>query len=170
MLPMSLKNSHSLEKQHGGALAIAVFVIIVMALLAAALSRTISSSTDQSSYEVLGTRAKFAAETGLEIMLGRVFPIDPDDEIANFCETEVFQHVYFDDPTITGLQQCNTLISCRMSNPDDAGVLYYHIQAVGTCKDSFLGSSNTPNSLDYTCNTSDAFCVSRSMEVEAKSL
>ncbi len=53
---------------------IALFVIVVMALLAAAMGRFLVDSGEKNTVEVRSVRALLAAQSGLEVALYRLFP------------------------------------------------------------------------------------------------
>jgi MSHA biogenesis protein MshP len=142
-------------KQTGSSLVIAIFVIVVMSALAAAIQSNISASVDQSVHEVLGTRALFAAETGNELALAQVFPVSG---VAANCIAS--QQTYF---SVAGLEQCVIATAC--STQAYAGTDYYSISSTGTCKSKLAGDAT-----DFSCSISDKVCVTRSIEVEAKAL
>ena len=64
------------SEQRGSMLVIALFVIIVMALLGLTLSRLLSSSSDAIIHEVYGQRALNAARAGVEEQIALAFPIN----------------------------------------------------------------------------------------------
>lgn len=153
----------SLKQQQGGALAIAVFVIVVMSLLTMAISRNISASSSQTVHEVLGTRALLAAEAGNEIILSQIFPIaagaDPGKQQCPATNTIRFTH--------NGLTNCVVTTTC-LSEPDPVVATedaFYFVESTGVCK---VASSNTAS--DFSCQNTDDICVSRKVEVEAKAL
>lgn len=153
------------KKQQGGALAIAVFVIIVMSLLSVAISRSISASSNQTMYEVLGTRALLAAEAGNEMTLRQIFPLatsgNPQPAIENCPADSTFR---FDSLNINGLNDCVVTTTCRSepSPVDQAQNAYYFVESTGVCK-AVMQSNNT----DFSCQNTDETCVSRRVEVEA---
>lgn len=149
-------------KQSGSAMIIAVFIIVVMAVLATSLNKNIASSTSQVTNEVLGTRALLAAEAANERALVALFPLDGS---APACPVGD-QQFYF---TGIGFNQCVALTSCTTRTTAD-GSQYFRIGSTGVCKSSFVGSNNTPNLSDVNCLSSDKVCVSRTVEVEAKAL
>ena len=61
-------------RMRGSALMIALFVIVVMALLAAAMGRFLVDSGEKNTVEVRSVRALLAAQSGLEVALYRLFP------------------------------------------------------------------------------------------------
>ena len=81
---MSLKLALSQNKQHGSALVVAVFIIVVMLAIVLALSRILLSSSDSVVYEVQGTRALFAAQSGMELALTELFPRSGASNCSNW--------------------------------------------------------------------------------------
>ena len=63
-----------LASQRGSAIMVALFVIVIMALLAAAMGRFLVDSGEKNTVEVRGVRALMAAQSGLEIALYRLYP------------------------------------------------------------------------------------------------
>ncbi len=63
------------SKQRGSALIVSVFIITVMAAFAAAMIRIDWSGQDMTSREVFATRAWFAAHSGNEYVLSKLFPL-----------------------------------------------------------------------------------------------
>lgn len=146
-------------KQLGSSLIIAVFIIVVMSLLAASLSRNISSSSAQVNNEVLGTRALFAAESGNEKALAQIFPTATG--AVSSCVAS--QQMYL---TTIGFGQCTVISTC--ATQISGGVSYYYISSTGACKAGMSGNNSSPNSTDALCLSSDKVCVSRTVDVEAK--
>lgn len=147
--------------QRGSSLIIAVFIIVVMAVLATSLNKNIASSSSQVNYEVLGTRALLASEAGNEAMLTQLFPIDGSGAI---CPVGTQQRYL----TTAGLNQCTVASTCSETTIE--GKTYYSIVSTGVCKVNFVGDNSNPNLADANCTSSDALCVSRTVEVEAKTL
>lgn len=144
------------SSQTGSALAIAVFIIVVMALLAAGISKSISSSSEQTVFEVYGTRALFAAESANERMLALIFPISIDGSDAAACVSS--QSTKFTQP---GLVNCVATTTCTLNEPVGSDTQYYQIVSTGVCK--------TYESTDVSCGN-EKICASRTIEVEAKAL
>ena len=154
----------SLKRQQGGSLAIAVFVIVVMSLLAVAIGRISSTSSEQVSYEVLGIRARLAADSAAELMLGQLF--HPTAPILD-CAVPVSQQWYF---TEQGLLNCNAEVERRRVDPDGTSLFYYQIRATGVCKGQLSGDAGTPDDQDKKCLAGDVVCVSRRIEIEARGI
>ena len=141
-LPNQLAN-----KQKGSALVIAIFIIIVLSALGAALVNMLDSSQEGTAFEVLGTRAYTAAQSGLQWQLSEVFPLngsaiacksqaDINSRTPNFSNTQ-------------GLAQCNVNVTCSNFELDD--IRYYSIVSIGQC-------------------SIDGEVTSRKLAVEARSL
>lgn len=144
-------------KQRGSSLVIAVFIIVVFAILSLSITQTISSSTDQNVNEILGTRSLLAADTATELVLTQIFPLNnaPYSCIAK-------QQLYF---ATAGLENCNAVVSCQevsIGNND-----YFEIVSTGVCKAALVGNSGAPASADEICSALET-CVSRTLEVEAR--
>lgn len=148
--------SNKKELQRGSSLIVAVFLIVVFAILSLGITQTISSSTDQNINEILGTRALLAAESGNEIALQQLFPISG---LAPNCVATQQTYFYTD-----GLLHCNVLTSCKEQTVSD--VSYYQVVSTGICKAFLQGSNANKQSIDSRCLANE-LCVSRTIEVEA---
>ncbi|WP_085298412.1 hypothetical protein [Cognaticolwellia mytili] len=133
----------SINKNRGSALVIAIFVIIVISLLGAALVKMMASSQESLAFEVLGTRAYTAAQSGAQWQLSQVFPLNNATSSCINAETaKTFNNV-------EGLAQCEAKVSCSMFT--NSGTTYYTITSIGECD-------------------IDGEKASREIEVEARSL
>ena len=149
--------------QRGSSLVLALFIIVVMSLLGAAMLRMMSTSSETIAYEVVGTRAYQAANIGLQQGLTQIFPlhvgliVDPNhcDGIATTA-TANGDRPLENWANITSFNNVAGLMNCRAVNItcDDIkieGVTYYRIESTGQCD---IGSEIT----------------SRTVAVEARSL
>jgi len=150
--------SHTRTSQNGSALAIAVFIIVVMAVLAAGITKSISSSSDQVVYEVLGTRALFAAESANEKGLAQIFPLTGSANVSVCVASQTT------DFSQIGLVNCVATTTCTLNEPTNSNTKYYQIVSTGVCKARLLNDAS-----DYSCGN-EKICVSRTIEVEAKVL
>ncbi|MBV1840185.1 type II secretion system protein [Photobacterium ganghwense] len=75
------------HKQHGSALIVSLFVIVVMSLLAAAMIRVDWANQDITTKEVLGTRAWFTAHSANEVTLSELFPLNQPPNTAACTNT-----------------------------------------------------------------------------------
>ena len=141
-------------RMRGSALMIALFVIVVMALLAAAMGRFLVDSGEKNTVEVRSVRALLAAQSGLEIALYQLFPNRPAASSPNRCSLVLATQQFNDN---IGLAGCQVVVSCRevpvtYNNQSNTG---YRLESVGTCGSSDLNSANPD------------FAVSRTLMVEA---
>ena len=98
--------------QRGSALVIAVFVIVVMLALALSMARLLSSSAESVVYEVQGNRSLFAAQSGLELALPKLFPLGAT--AATACPANISNPVSFSDAALNG---CSVTVSCTAYPP-----------------------------------------------------
>ena len=127
------------QKQHGSALVIALFIIVVMALLVGAMSKLLSASSESVSYEVLGTRAFFAAQSGMERTLSLLYALDQINVTS--CPT---LPPLIDFSAVAGLEQCNATLSCApAASTTETGVTHFYLTSTGRCGTGGVSSSRT---------------------------
>lgn len=120
--------------QKGSALVIAIFVIVIMSLLGAGLVRMLSSSSESVVYEVYGTRAYAAAQTGIQWQLTQIFPL-------NIAEITCADTTNTPDVSATaGLQSCIINVECD-SSVTLHGIQYYTITSRATCTNAEITTS-----------------------------
>ncbi|MGY3941925.1 pilus assembly PilX family protein [Aeromonas tecta] len=149
---MSLKPSiPGKASQRGSAIMIALFVIVIMALLAAAMGRFLLDSGEKNTAEVRGVRALMAAQSGLEIALYRLYPNGQWQGQQCAASTSL----RFTD---AGLVGCQVIVSCTKIPVSAAGITQtgYHFSSEGRCGDPGTNSGPNPD-----------FAVSRTLVVEA---
>lgn len=127
---MSLnRRSNGYRQQQGSMLVIALFILVVISLLVASLSRILSSTADSVANEVYSAKAYFASDSGMEYGIYQVlnnssacatFPSPPIPDIPFAINGEV------------GLENCSVSIECQMIELPDTGKQYYLI-STGTC-------------------------------------
>ncbi len=151
---MSL-DSRSPRVMRGSALMIALFVIVVMALLAAAMGRFLVDSGEKNTVEVRSVRALLAAQSGLEVALYRLFPNRTLAQPAPPALCPATTSVNF--TANPGLAGCQAVVRCGSVPVTYNGTVTngYRLESVGTC-----GTS------DFTSDSPD-FMVSRTVMVEA---
>lgn len=129
---------NSLYHQRGAALAVAVFIIVVMSLIGMAMVRILGNSTSATVSEVLGARAQAAARNGAEILLVDLFPLNSANADDTLCPartaslpTTVVVQANF---SIDGLANCNTKVFCdqaELTAPYSG--IHFRIIAQGSC-------------------------------------
>lgn len=108
--------SSSLASQTGSALVVAIFIITVMSMMAAAMIKINASQAVTTTQEILGTRAWFAAHSGIEISLNKLFPIgDPNQMLT--CEAIPTQIPLVD------FKGCRVTVTCDQFSANDNTVV-----------------------------------------------
>lgn len=130
------------NKQSGSALVIAIFVLVIMTLIGSALIRMQSSAAETVVYEVMGSRAYAAAQSGIQWQLTEVFPLG----IGKMqCKRNSAGAIEINEPDISGvagLENCQFDISCDDSI-SHAGVQYYKLASTGSCSVAGIETSRT---------------------------
>lgn len=141
------------KKMGGSALMIALFVIVVMAMLAAGMGRFLLDSSEKNTVEVRSVRALLAAQSGLEVALYRLFPNRQAAQPPAMCELS--KTISFTGNP--GLVDCQAVVQCRTVTTTYNGVTStgYRLESVGSCGDDNLDGA------------SPDFRVSRTLMVEA---
>ena len=145
--PLSFPSTRA--AQHGSAIMVALFVIVIMALLAAALGRFLVDSDEQYAVEIRGVRALMAAQSGLEIGLYRLYPNNHWNAQSCAALNSAF--------TVSGLVDCRVKLTCQPVPVSTAtGTLTgYRLRSEGSCGTTDLNSPNPD------------FAVSRTLVAEA---
>ncbi len=152
----------SRRAQRGSAIMIALFVIVIMALLAAAMGRFLVDSGEKNTVEVRGVRALMAAQSGLEIALYRLYPngswnasASGGSELRCVATNPPPTPITF--PPDPGLINCQARLFCTTVVVSAAGTTQtgYRLRSEGRCGDQDLNSPNPD------------FAVSRTVEAEA---
>jgi len=112
--------------QRGLGLATALFVITVMALLAALIFQLIRSNTQSTQEQILLVRAFYAAESGVQFGLNQVFPPSGALGVCTAGPTTF-------NLAVDGLNLCTTAMLC--TSVAVASTDYYTITSTGTCGD-----------------------------------
>ena len=124
------------QKAKGNALMTAIFVIIVMSLLGAALVKMFSAQSESVVYEVYGTRALQAAQIGAQLQLQAIFPLNDNGNNGD-CNLALQN---LDLSGAAGFPGCRvastTCVRTEVDDPDTAQVPdvdYWVINAIGEC-------------------------------------
>ena len=113
--------------QRGSALVVAIFIIVVMLALVLSLSRLLISSSENVVYEVQGNRSLFAAQSGLELALVQLFPLDSS---TTSCAAISTSHTF----SGAGLQGCSASLSCTaFADASAGGSTLYRLSSTGSC-------------------------------------
>lgn len=123
------KQPLQVSKQRGNTLVIAVFVIVVLGGLVAALASLLRTTSESVVVEVLGARSYLAAQSGLEQAMMRVYPLERAP--VTDCGVDGTSYSFSDNQS---LEQCSAVISC--DNADESGGNFTHlvITSTGSCR------------------------------------
>jgi MSHA biogenesis protein MshP len=127
----------NLSRQRGSALIIAVFIIVVMLLLALGLARLLRSSSEAVVYEVQGTRTLFAAQSALQLALTQLFPLNSS---AAGCAALTVNHSF----SGTALASCTATISCKAYTGSEPGdVTLFQLGSTANCAAGAFSTQRT---------------------------
>ncbi|MEE4245311.1 MAG: hypothetical protein V2I33_07855 [Kangiellaceae bacterium] len=113
----------------------ALFIIIVVGLLAGTILRMTQTSEVAVAQETLSIRAFFAAESGVQAVAMQIFPLTG----GGFCNNQVINFA------ANGLTNCRATITCNAYVAD--GENYYQVVSQGQCSSGELQASRTIESL-----------------------
>lgn len=134
----------SYQYQRGFLLPLALFIIVVMGLLALALSRMTTQTSLASAQELLSVQAFYAAESGAQQGMNRLYPpadtnqrVNVNSRCDNVNRTLTFTGV-------DGLNSCSASVRCECANcaPTDA-TSFYTITSQGRCGSGVLSAERT---------------------------
>lgn len=121
-----------IQRQRGFLLPLALFILVVMGVLALTISRTSIQTQTSTIQEFTNIQAFYAAESGAQRGMQALFfdnnnRKDTDEECANLNINHNF-------PDVDGLKICNVAVTCqckyRNGNPcDDTAVANYSLTA-----------------------------------------
>ncbi len=109
------------RKQSGVGLVAAIFLIVVVSMLAVAITGMVKTSGDEFAQNVMDHNAFLAAETGAQLGLNKVFaPLG-----GGACADWTF------DLQSVGLRSCQAAVQCRSVLV--GGVSHYTLESDGRC-------------------------------------
>jgi len=118
-------------RQQGNMIVIALFVIVVVGLLAMALIDLIASSSNTTLHQVYGLRAKQAAHAGIQELLSASFPIDGS---AVSCNQTMASPSSFSN--VRGLNECSYQSTCvtQTISFEERDRLHFKFSSTGSCE------------------------------------
>lgn len=132
---MSLESRLMVKRsgQQGIGLPAAIFIITVMAFIAAAVTQLVSQNAQTYSEAVSLSRAFYAAESGAGFGMNTIFP--PEDYNTAYASTPS-RCPGSGSPTVynfvsSGLNQCKATVTCTLI----AGTTHATIESTGECDD-----------------------------------
>jgi len=114
-------------RQQGASIIVAIFVLVVLSMLAAAMFNLLSAGADSVAREVISTRALFAAESGAQRRLNEVFV---GGASCNSCAGGGTLSSYGGGGD--WYDSCSAAVSCCTHNPGN-GITYYTLSSTGRC-------------------------------------
>lgn len=126
-----LNVNRSLHAQSGNMIVMALFLIVVVALLSSALIKMVSASSNATIHQVYGLRAKLAAEAGIQHLLKTSF--SPDGSVQS-CNTTANSSNVFSN--IDGLVACQYQAICTTNTVTHANQTYlsFKFSSTGSCQ------------------------------------
>jgi MSHA biogenesis protein MshP len=115
--------SYNLHTQRGFSLPVAIFIIVIMALLAAAAVNILNKGLAGVSQEVMSTRAFYSAESGAQFVLSQLFPINGGAANCAANSSVNFNNI--------GLSNCRATMTCNSTIVGSE--TFYSISSTGTC-------------------------------------
>lgn len=119
---------NSIRAQRGSGIMIALFVIIVMGLMAAAMTKIGWSSQNTTTKEVLAERAWLTAHSANEVLLTQIFPLgQPHSSDETACKALLFKpQDWFN---------CEAKVSCesRKISHEHQQITEYKLTSTATC-------------------------------------
>ncbi|MFC0445909.1 pilus assembly PilX N-terminal domain-containing protein [Pseudidiomarina halophila] len=112
---MCPNSSQHKVKQNGAALAIALFVLLVMSLVGLTLVRSLNDTASAVASDVLGTRAQLAATSGIQTLMVELYPLNASFD-SSICPTRTSSEppiVRSYNFTAQGLTQCSAQLRCN---------------------------------------------------------
>lgn len=114
--------------QHGLSLILSIFILVVLALLAAAMLNILSVGAGSVAREVISTRALFVAESGAQVKLNQIFP--PGSVASALAQCLAVDNTI----GLAGIDGCSNLsvvVECDGMLVDSE--IYYTITSTGSC-------------------------------------
>lgn len=138
MCPMYLNRRP--HHQRGSMLVMSLFVILVVAFLGASLVNLISSASQTTIYEVLGARARFAADSGVQKLASSSFPLNSS---IQDCNQTISNPVSFSNTA--GFANCSYTARCTTKDitVKGTGHNYYRFSSTGVCQSGDVWVSRT---------------------------
>lgn len=118
-------------RQSGSMLVMALFVMIVLSLLGLTLLSVISSTSQSVVYDVLGTRAYAAAQSGVQQVVASAFPLNSGPAPCNTTITSPAGYT-----NINGLENCSYTARCSTTTIQKDGMphYFYRFESTGLCQ------------------------------------
>ncbi|MFT5161478.1 MAG: MSHA biogenesis protein MshP [Alteromonadaceae bacterium] len=127
--PKNSTQRSTLKQQQGSMLIIAVFVLTVMILLAGAMQSIYSSAAKAVTYEVYGTRALSAANSGAERAMQKIFFLN--GQAALNCVGGA--NTQWDISAQAAFNGCKVDVICTSFAIIETGYTHYRVESTASC-------------------------------------
>lgn len=127
-----------MASQKGGALAVAIFIIVVMSIIGVAMVRILSDLGRATVSDVYGARAYAAARSGAEVFLTDLFPLNSSTNL-NACPAERVSGTpppeqFTESFQALGLNGCEARVACdRLELSAPFSGTHFRIITQGIC-------------------------------------
>lgn len=119
------------QKQRGFLLPLAIFLLVGISFLAVAIYRFSGQTGAQATVEGLSVQAFYAAESGAQLAMNRLFfNASSRAQVDANCAGVSGSNVNY---SVTGLALCNAQLTCTRSVDPADTTSFYVINSVGSC-------------------------------------
>jgi MSHA biogenesis protein MshP len=128
---MTTSSKH--RHQKGSMLAIAIFIITAMALLVVSMTNILSNASTAIAYEVSGTRALAAANSGAQIVLRKVVPFQPNVPAFAGCPATLADPAEYTVSNLPNFHNCDVSVNCQQFYIAATGYTHYRVESTASC-------------------------------------
>lgn len=134
-------NQVNMLRQKGSAMMMSLFVMVILILLGSALVKILSSSSEATAQEVIGTRAYMAANSAMQAELQKLFPLNNGTPQCNSAPPPYDFSAA--GSNIAGLYHCKATTTCTpyATHPTTGG-RFYRLTSTGKCESSALAADS----------------------------
>jgi len=123
--------------QRGSSLVIGIFILVVMSLLGAALIEIMEANEESFTYEVLGTRAYNASQSGVQWKMQQLFPLrdvlNNNSSDSSMCVANASEQISLDLSNLPGFNGCSAIVKCTTLT-HELTTTYYTVTSIGQCE------------------------------------
>lgn len=130
------------NSMRGSLLPVAMFSLVIMAILSVSLIRSTGQSSSATTLEAFSLSALYSAESGAQYAMGRLFypEVDRSSTDGRCSAINAMSDLNFSAPGMSG---CSAGFSCTQSTNAANTVSYYRITSVGHCGSGDYQASRT---------------------------